>query len=78
MKLSDAVLENVHKAFKTERVGETGEVTRYHVAQAFTRAAQTLPLFARLDMEEAVGAMLSGSSRKRRVRGQDDNGSGEG
>jgi len=56
MKLSDGFIEASQEALKIEAAA--GEVTRFTIAQAFTRAAQALPLPDRSKIETKVGKFL--------------------
>jgi hypothetical protein len=70
MRATDALRERVLETFKLESRGAEGGITRFHVAQAFTRAAQELPLQDRLDLETRVGRVMFGGQAIRRRRGE--------
>lgn len=64
MRVSDHVLEQAVETFRRERYAHT----RFFAAQAFTFAAQTLPIRERIELEDAVGRELFGVGRRRRRR----------
>jgi hypothetical protein len=62
MRMSDMIIEEALNVFRTTK---HDEVTRFHLAQAFTQASQALPIAERAKIEESVGEALFTNRRRR-------------